>query len=548
VNYATTNGTARAGINYSNTAGTLSFVSGETLKTISVPLINNQMTTNLTFGISLSSPTAGALLVAPSNALVVLQAGAAGLSFTNSAMSVSKGIGTAIIPVVCSNPGIEPVVVDSNSVPLSVQYYTLDGTAVSGQDYDGASGTLVFTNGMGTNTIPVPIKNNSLITGSRTFTVVLTNATVPGKITSPSNQVVTIIDNNSGLSFSSPVYTVNKTNVSVTITVIRTDNTNQVSTVNYATADGTAIAPGDYTPTNGTCVFTNGVTSQTFTVTVIAGSTVQPDKTVLLQLSSPSPGSFLVPPSAAVLTIHDTSGSLVVPAGSAFAPNGDPNHNGLIDTNETVTLLFAFRAAGGNTVSNLSATLLAANGVTAPHANVTDNPPTQNYGLLAVGGPSASRAFSFTAVGTNGQQIAATFLLTNGTTGLGTALFTYTLGSWTTVFRNTNAIIINAAAAASPYPSTIIVSNLGGVLLKAVITLTNMTHTAPAAINALLVSPNQNDTLFMSHAGGGEFGGAINGVTLKFDDAATNSPLPVNGQITNGVYKPTQYGGTPVFP
>jgi hypothetical protein len=336
--------------------------------------------------------------------------------------------------------------------------------------------------------------------------------------------------------------------VFVTITVIRTDNTNQVSTVNYATADGTAVAPGDYTPTNGTCVFTNGVTSQTFTVRVIAGNTVQPDKTVLLQLSSPSTGSFLVPPSAAVLIIHDTSGSLVVPAGSAFAPNGDPNHNGLIDTNETVTLLFAFRAAGGNTVSNLYATLQATNGVTSPHANVTDNPPTQYYGLLAVGGPSAYRAFSFTAVGTNGQQIAATFLLTNGTTGLGTALFTYTLGSWTTVFTNPNPIIINAAAAASPYPSTITVSNVGGVLLNTVITLTNMTHTAPAAINALLVSPNQNDALFMSHAGGGQFGGAISHVTLTFEDATHTNSLPFNGQITNGVYNSSQYGGTPVFP
>ncbi len=208
VNYATTNGTALAGINYNTTTGALNFVSGEILKTISVPLINNQLTTNLAFGMTLSVPTSGAQLVAPSNTLVVLQAGAAGLSFTNSTMSIFKSSGVAVIPVVCSNPGIEPAIVNSNSVPLSVQYYTVDGTAVSGQDYTGQSGTLVFTNGAVTNSITVPISNNSLITGSRAFSVVLTNATAPGKITSPSNQVVTIIDNNSGLSFSSPTYTV----------------------------------------------------------------------------------------------------------------------------------------------------------------------------------------------------------------------------------------------------------------------------------------------------------------------------------------------------
>ena len=60
VNFATTNGTALAGINYNSTTGTLAFASGEILKTISVPLINQQLTTNLTFGMTLSSPTAGA--------------------------------------------------------------------------------------------------------------------------------------------------------------------------------------------------------------------------------------------------------------------------------------------------------------------------------------------------------------------------------------------------------------------------------------------------------------------------------------------------------
>ena len=76
-------------------------------------------------------------------------------------------------------------------------------------------------------------------------------------------------------------------------------------------------------------------------------------------------------------------------------------------------------------------------------------------------------------------------------------------------------------------------------MVKTTITWTNVTHTSPADIDALLVAPNQLDTLFMAHAGGQN---AIKHVTLTFDDAATNSlpqggPLP--GQITNGVYRPT---------
>ena len=35
-------------------------------------------------------------------------------------------------------------------------------------------------------------------------------------------------------------------------------------------------------------------------------------------------------------------------------------------------------------------------------------------------------------------------------------------------------------------------------------------------------------------------------ITLTFDDAAANS-LPSSGTVTNGTYKPTQYGET-IFP
>lgn len=542
VNFATTNGSARAGINYTTTTGVLAFASSEILKPIFIPLLNQQLTTNLTFGVNLSAPTAGVQLAMPSNAVVILQGGRAGLSFTNSAMSVAKNAGSAVIPVVCSNPGIEPVIVDSNTVPLSVQYYMMDGTAVNGQDYRAGTGTLVFTNNTGTNYITIPIYNNTLITGNRTFTVFLTNATLPGLITAPSNQVVTIVDNNSALSFSSSVYSALKTSVAVPITVLRTDNTNQTSTVNFSTADGTAVASADYIATNGVFVFTNGVTSQTFAVTVLAGNTVQPDKTVLLQLTSPSSGSYLVAPSAAVLTIHDTNGSLVVPAGSVLT-HESLNTNGVIDPGENVSLLFGFRLAGGTNLPNLYATLLATNGVTSP------SPGTAvSYGPLTSPGPAVSRLFSFTANGTNGQQIAATFVLNNGVTNIGIGQFYYTLGSWTTLFYNTNVIFIPAASGASPYPSVINVSNLNGVVIRAAITLTNMTHSAPAAVNALLVSPNQNNALFMSHAGGGEFGGAINGVTLTFEDAIPTNTLPFDGQITNGVYNSSQYGGAPVFP
>jgi len=542
VQYNTSDGTATNGINYIAVSGTLTNTPGETLQAILVPLIDNtNMTGNLTFNVKLSNPSIGTQLGVPSNSVVVLQAAQAGLSFTNPAVSVLKNSGSLVVAVVCSNTNAEPAIVNSNTVPLSVFYSTADGSGVANQDYIPVSGTLAFTNGIATNYFTVPILNNSLVIGDRTFSVNLSNPTPPGQITPFGTQNVTIIDNNSGLSFSSPTYTVLKSGVAATITILRTDNTNTTSSVNFATADGTAVANSDYLPTNGTCIFTNGQTSQTFSVIVINNTIVQPDKTVLLQLFNPTNG-ILLSPYAATLTIHDTSGSYVVPAGSTLISESGPT-NGIIDPGETVSMWFAFRDAGGNNVADLRATLLSTNGVTSPSG-------LQDYGPLIENGPSVSRQFQFTAGPgyTNGQQIVATFQLTNVVSGvgtnLGTASFTFTLGSWSTTYSNTAPIIINDYAIASPYPSTITVSNFGGVVVKAVVTLTNISHSSPEDIEVLLVSPYQQDTLLMSRIGAQN---TIKNVTLTFDDAATNVLYQTN-QIISGTYPPTNYPPLIIFP
>jgi hypothetical protein len=542
VHYATANGTAMTGVNYTAVSGTLTFTLGETLQAILVPLIDDtNVTGDLTFTIQLSNPTAGTLLAAPSNSVVVVQDADAGLSFTNPVASILKNAGSLVVAVVCSNPGIEPVMVNSNTVPLSVFYSTANGTALANQDYIPVSGTLVFTNGIGTNTFTVPIINNSLVMGNRTFSLNLSSPTPPGQLVYPSSQVVTIIDNNSGLSFSKPAYTVLKSGLAATITVLRTDNTNTVSSVDFATANGTALAGSDYIATNGTFVFTNGETSKTFSVVVINNTVVQPDKTVLLQLSNPNNG-ILISPYIATLTIHDTSGSFVVPAGSTLISEGFQPPNGIIDPGETNSLLFAFRDAGGNDVTDLHATLLSTNGITLPSGS-------QDYGKLTEGGPSVSKLFTFTANGTNGQQIVATFQLTNVVnnvgTNIGTAGFTFTLGTWTAIFSNTASIIINDETIATPYPSIINVSNVGGVVIKATVTLTNLSHGSVYDVDALLVAPNAQDTLLMARVG--TIGFSASHITLTFDDAATNS-LPSTGTITSGTNKPTAYPPLPLFP
>lgn len=541
VNYATTNsGTAVAGYNYAPSSGIMTFNAGETIKAVSVPLYNRHITTNVSFGINLSGPSAGTTVIPPASALVYIQGGMCGLSFATNAVSVLKSGTNLLIAVVCSNPGAEPVVNSTNDVPLSVYYYTTNLTAVSGTDYVPVSGTLVFTNGIGTNNISVPIINNGLLEGNRTFNVVLVQPTANGVLMAPTSETVTIVDINSGIKFSTPTYTVLKSNVVVNITVLRTGYSNTTVSVNYSTTNGTAVANQNYLPASGTLLFTNGVTSLSYPVTILDNTAIQQDLTVLMQLSSVS-NATLIYPSFSTLTIHDISGSLVVPSGAVLTKEGFTPANGIIDPGETNTVMFGFRASAGVSVPNLTATLIATNGVTFTNG-VTSVPAS--YGPLTVGGAAKFQPFTFIANGTNAQNIIANFNLSNGSSNIGTAIFTFTLGTWKTVVSNTATIIVNPNGAASPYPSYINISGLAGVVVKSTLTLTNLSHNQPGQMSALVVAPNQSDTLVMSHAGAGNL---ITKVTLTFDDAATTN-LTQTGTITTGTNKPTQYPASVTFP
>ncbi len=94
-----------------------------------------------------------------------LQLGSASYSF-------GKGNGTAVLSVTRAS---------GSTGPLAVSYGTADGTALSGQDYAGATGTLNWTDGDATaRTISIPLLNNPQIGGTKTFNVSLngTNALV----------------------------------------------------------------------------------------------------------------------------------------------------------------------------------------------------------------------------------------------------------------------------------------------------------------------------------------------------------------------------------
>lgn len=527
--YTTTNGTAMAGTNYQSASNHLDFVAGESLKTFNISLLRDtNVTGDLSFGVRLFNPSAPAQLAQPSLTTVVLFDQDPGLAFTNAIFGTLKSSNSVVLTVVRSN---------ANTGTVTVNYSTANDTAQAGIDYVATSGQLVFSNGVAFQSFTVPLISNRLVEGDRTFKVNLFSPSAGAQLLAPSQASVFITNDVSGLAFSAPEYSVSEAGVAASINVVRSGYLDGTVSIDYVTADGTAKAGANYLPAAGTLIFTNGETAKTFLVPVIDNSVVEGDKTVLLRLLNPGGNSSLLSPNAATLTIIEADGSLILPAGTAITYESGPV-NGIVDTNETVTMLFGLRNGAGTNTANVVATLLQTNGVLNPSGPLS-------YGVLPVRGPSTSRPFTFSVNGTNGQPISATFALTNGAS-VSYVAFNFTLGRVPSVWSNSAPIFINDHTNASPYPSTITVSGLGGAVVQATVTLTNLKHSAPGDISMLLVSPTDARTVLMAKTGARN--ALVDGVTLTFDDTATAS-LPQSATITSGTYRPTSYAiAPPPFP
>lgn len=108
----------------------------------------------------------------------------------------------------------------------------------------------------------------------------------------------------SGTISTNPAVTVNEAAGTITITLTRSGGTTGDITVNYTTANGTAVAPGDYTTKSGSVTFpSGGATTQTITIPIIKDTTAEPPETFVLNLSSPTAGAVATP--VVTITILD---------------------------------------------------------------------------------------------------------------------------------------------------------------------------------------------------------------------------------------------------
>ena len=163
VDYATSDGTATDGADYTGGSGSLTFAPGDTEKTISFSILDDSLDEeDETFAIVLANPVNATLESAAATAVIVDDDDAPVLSMAD--VTVAEDAGTAELTASLGGPSGKTV---------SVDYATSDGTAVSGSDYEAVSGSLTFAPGETEKTISVRVIDDMEVESEESFTVKL---------------------------------------------------------------------------------------------------------------------------------------------------------------------------------------------------------------------------------------------------------------------------------------------------------------------------------------------------------------------------------------
>ncbi len=171
VNYATSDGSAVAGQDYSPVSGSITFGANETTKTFTIPIINDSLNENPieSVNLSLTGVTGGATLGIPSTAVLNISDDDPLPKIKINNVSVNEGnqgFTTVMLAVTLSA---------ASGRTVNVNFTSVDGTAASPSDYQPVSGTLSFASGETSKTVAVRIVGDMIVEADENFQISLSN-------------------------------------------------------------------------------------------------------------------------------------------------------------------------------------------------------------------------------------------------------------------------------------------------------------------------------------------------------------------------------------
>ena len=341
VTVSTKDGSAASGDDYSATTQTLTFAPNDPpTKTISIPIVEDSVNeATESFTATLSNPTVGsnkASLGTFSTETVTITDNDPLPTLSVSDASVTEGdSGT-------TNLVFQVTLDNSSEQTVTVNYSTSDGTAlISDNDYVAQTGTLSFAPGETSGIITVVVNGDTSIENSETLKVNLAGAQNATISSTKSSGTGTILNDDtpptfSDVSFATTSVLVNENEKSgkAVLSVTRTTGTDRAATIDFATADGTAVAGSDYTATSGTLRFDVGVTTAQISVPIINDTLQEPGAPESFTVKLSNPGGNAVPPTqnTATVSIQDDEGTPTLSVADSGVLEGNSGQTSLTYT------------------------------------------------------------------------------------------------------------------------------------------------------------------------------------------------------------------------
>jgi hypothetical protein len=297
---------ATKGADFVDVPGTLTFLPGVTMQTISVPVKADLLDeVDQFFYLMLTTPVNAE--ISDSRGLGTIVDNDPLPSLTINDASAAEGSQSGIFSSATFTVSLSA----PSEKAISVQYTLEPGTAAPTADYSNIVGTVDFPIGTVSRTVNVSIVQDNVFESDETFFVNLsnpTNATIAdgqgqGTITNDDPQPTITI----GPSFRTEG--AQGTSGNSVFEVKLSNPSYQTITVAYATANVTATAGVDYVATSGTVTFNPGETTKSLNVVVNGDNTDEVHETYVLNLSSPTNATIAT--AQGVGTILDDDGPTI---------------------------------------------------------------------------------------------------------------------------------------------------------------------------------------------------------------------------------------------
>ena len=302
VEWATTDGSATAGSDYTAASDAITFAAAATGAALTdqftVALLDDSVPEgDHQFTVSLRNPTGeGARIGTGTATVTIVDNDTPTLSIADASVDEGVAGGMITFPVTLS---------PAAATEVTVAYATADGSATTGVDYTAASGTLTFAPGGTSATISIAVTDDTEEENDETFTVTLSNPSSSATL-GDATATGTIKANDARppeLSLRDARSSEGDGSVSFTVELDR--SITDPVTATWSTADGTATA-ADYTAvSNGLLTIGAGSTSTQITVSVTDDTIDELNETFTVRVTSPANAELSANPLVATGTIED---------------------------------------------------------------------------------------------------------------------------------------------------------------------------------------------------------------------------------------------------